>query len=79
MSHSTPTPVPYYPYHLTEEDQYHLYRARHLARVLSLVALTSKDSYVDLDRESLGVTFGLLEELIAAGDPGFRKPQEAMQ
>lgn len=69
--------APHYAYHLTEEDQYHLYRARHLARVLALVALTSKDSYVDIDRESLGVTFGLLEELIAAGDPGFRKPQEA--
>ena len=75
MCKCTPTSddEPAYPF--SENQQFALYQARHLTRVLSCLSL-AKDPFIDLNRESLGVTFGLLSDLLETADPAYRSPLE---
>ncbi len=67
---------PAYPF--SENQQWALYQARHLSRLLCTVA-QAKDSFVDLNRESLAVTFGLLSDLLESADPTYDCPLEKLQ
>ena len=67
---------PAYPF--SENQQWALYQARHLSRVLNTLS-QAKDTFIDLNRESISVTFGLLSDLLESADPTYRHPLEEMQ
>lgn len=73
MSQTTTTP--HYVYHLTEEQEYQLTRARHLAELLNLLADGKPKDFIDLPRDTLCSTFGLLADLLASVTPAFQPAQ----
>ncbi len=72
MSHNT---TPHYVYHLTEEQEYQLARARHLADLLTLLADGKPKAFIDLPRDTLCSTFGLLADLLTSATPVFHPAQ----
>lgn len=75
MSQTTAASTPTYVYHLTEEQEYQLTRARHLAELLNLFADGKPKEFIDLPRETLCSTFGLLADLLASATPVFQPPR----
>lgn len=65
---------PAYPF--SENQQFALYQARHLSRLLSMITQAG-GPFIDLQRESLEVTFGLLADLLERADPTYTCPLEA--
>ncbi len=74
MCQSTPT-TPHYVYHLTEEQEFTLSRARHLAELLNLLADSKPREFIDLPREALCSTYGLLADMLAEVTPVFQPAQ----
>jgi hypothetical protein len=70
MCHCTPTPAEDNGpgHHLTEEQHYSLYVARHLCAVMH--SLAGDIGFTEANTESLAVTFGHLTDLLDAAHPG---------
>lgn len=62
-------------YHLTEDQEHQLDRARHLACLLYLLADGKPRDFIDLPRDSLCATLGLLSDLLDAATPVFQPPE----
>lgn len=75
MSQTTHASTSIYVYHLTEEQEYQLTRARHLADLLALLADGKPKEFIDLPRDTLCSTFSLLAELLASATPVFQPPE----
>lgn len=75
MSHSTTAANPVFVYHLTEEQEFTLSRARYLAELLNLLADGKPKDFIDLPREALCSTYGLLADMLADVTPIFQPPE----
>jgi hypothetical protein len=56
-------------HHLTEDQFYAVYRARHLAELIGNLS-QNRDEFTDLRNESLSVVCGLIGELLDEAMPG---------
>jgi hypothetical protein len=68
LSHIPPVFDPEHPYHLSEEQHYRVYQARHLVELLHSLS-SAKQEFFDIRSESLAVTCSLIGELLDEAVP----------